>query len=153
MTFGYAVEAPVRILPLGDSLTSGLSSAPVQGAYRNRLYTQLTGAGYNVDFLGTFSDTANPSLPDVNHQGQGGFRVDQIQSNLEGWLSSVEDPDVVLLLIGTNDFYQNYQLATVQTRLTISSRTSRRRSLSRKSLFPASRPRTDNAGIEAQQVV
>ena len=90
---GVAVEAPVRIMPLGDSLTSGVSSFTVQGAYRNRLHTLLTNAGYNVDFVGTFNDSSNPGLPDINHQGQGSARIDQIQGNISGWLNAVEDPE------------------------------------------------------------
>ena len=113
-----AVEPPVRILPIGDSLTSGLSNNSVPGAYRNRLHLLLSTAGYNVDFVGTFSDVGNAGLPDVNHQGQGSARIDQIQTQIGGWLDAVDDPDVVLLMIGTNDFWQNYQLSTVQTRLT-----------------------------------
>ncbi len=105
-------------MPLGDSLTSGISGFTVPGAYRNRLYSVLTTAGYNVDFIGTNTDAGNPSLPDINHQGTGGYRIDNIQSGIAGWLNSVEDPDVVLLMIGTNDFSQNFNLGSVQTRLT-----------------------------------
>ena len=119
-----AAEPPVRILPLGDSLTDGFTGTPVQGGYRNRLYSLLNGAGYQVDFVGTFSDSSNPTLPDANHQGLGGARVDHIQANIGGWLNQVEDPDVILLLIGTNDFYQSYQLAGINTRLTNLIRTS-----------------------------
>lgn len=104
----------MRVMPLGDSLTSGTT---VEGAYRNRLYSLLTGAGYQVDFVGTLTDANNPSLPDRDHQGQGGYRIDQIQSELSSWLNAIEDPDVVLLMIGTNDFSQNHDLGSVQTRL------------------------------------
>ncbi|MES2657778.1 MAG: Ig-like domain-containing protein [Verrucomicrobiota bacterium] len=120
--YGVAISEaqtpPVRIMPLGDSLTSGVSSIPVAGAYRNRLHSILTTAGYNVDFVGTNTDANNPALPDKDHQGTGGMRIDEIQAGLLGWVNSVEDPDVVLLLIGTNDFSQNFNLGSVQTRLT-----------------------------------
>jgi lysophospholipase L1-like esterase len=117
VTAAIANEPPVRIMPIGDSLTSGVSDVAVPGAYRNRLHLLLSSAGYNVDFVGTFADVGNAGLPDVDHQGLGSARIDQIQSSLDGWLNSVQDPDVVLLMIGTNDFWQNYQLATVQSRL------------------------------------
>lgn len=68
----------MRILPLEDSLTSGTT---IQGAYRNRLHGLLTAAGYNVDFIGTQSDTANPTLPDTNHQGMGA--IGSIRSGAE----------------------------------------------------------------------
>ncbi len=113
-----AQNAPVRILPLGDSLTSGVTTGTtVEGAYRNRLFSLLTTAGYNVDFVGTQIDANNPTLVDRNHQGMGGFRIDQIQSGLSSWLNVIEDPDVVLLMIGTNDFSQNFDVPTAQARL------------------------------------
>ena len=113
-TICEAQTPPTRILPLGDSLTSGTT---VQGAYRNRLYSLLTSAGYNVDFVGTQTDTSNPTLPDRDHQGMGGYRIDQMQTGLSSWLNVIEEPDVVLLMIGTNDFSQNFNVATAQTRL------------------------------------
>jgi lysophospholipase L1-like esterase len=114
-----AQTPPVRIMPLGDSITMGFSNdSLVQGGYRNRLYDILTTAGYNVDFVGTQTDSNNSSLPDYNHQGMGGYRIDQIDSGLSGWLRVIEDPDVLLLMIGTNDFWQNFNISTVQTRLT-----------------------------------
>lgn len=113
----FAVEPRVRILPLGDSLTFGESLTSAQGGYRNRLHTVLTNAGYQLDYLGTLSDSSNPALPlDSNHEGHSGFRIDQIQTDVADWLNSVEDPDVVLLLIGTNDVWQK-QLANASTRL------------------------------------
>jgi|GEM_PF-1483323 len=118
VTVCEAQTPPTRIMPLGDSLTSGVSSNIVPGAYRNRLYSLLTTAGYNVDFVGMNTDSSNPSLPDKDHQGVGGARIDEIQAGVTGWLNSVEDPDVVLLLIGTNDFSQNFNTGAAQTRLT-----------------------------------
>ncbi len=112
-----AVNPPVRILPLGDSLTAGYSVPPTLSGYRVKLYTLLGNAGYNVDFVGTQTDTLNALLPDPNHEGHGGYRIDQIDSGIEGWLTSVNDPDVILLLIGTNDFYQNYDWAGASGRL------------------------------------
>ncbi len=109
-----AQAPPLRILPLGDSLTSGTIN---QGAYRNKLYTLLTDAGYNVDFVGTQTDDNNLTLPDRNHQGMGGYRIDQIRAGLSSWLSKIEDPDVVLLMIGTNDFFADSTVAEAQSRL------------------------------------
>ena len=118
ITVCEAQTPPVRIMPIGDSLTSGVSNTVIPGGYRNRLYSLLTTAGYNVDFVGLNTDSNNPGLPDKDHQGVGGARIDEIQSNLAGWLNAVQDPDVVLLLIGTNDFSQNFNIGAVQTRLT-----------------------------------
>jgi lysophospholipase L1-like esterase len=96
-----AQTPPTRIVPLGDSITFGSS---VAGGYRKKLYDLLTTAGYNVDYVGV--QTGNPvaSLPDSDHQGIGGWKIDQVVADLPKWIGVVNDPDVVLLHIGTNDF-------------------------------------------------
>jgi lysophospholipase L1-like esterase len=114
---GMAVEPPIRIMPLGDSLTYGEALTSVQGGYRNKLHELLSTAEFNVDFIGTFKDSNNPSLPDVDHQGWPGRRTDDLRGALDNWLQSIEDPDVVLLLIGTNDIWQNKTVAATLTNL------------------------------------
>ena len=135
-------------MPLGDSLTSGTT---IVGGYRNRLYNLLTGAGFIVDFVGTETDANNPSLPDRNHQGMGGFRIDQLQSGLSSWLNAVEDPDVVLLMIGTNDFSADFNVGTAQDRLAaLVADLATKRPFAK--IIVASLPlRTDNPGLEVLQ--
>ncbi len=152
LSYAPAAEPPVRIMPLGDSLTSGVSDSTVIGAYRNRLHTLLTNAGYNVDFIGTFQDGTNPGLPDRDHQGLGSVRIDQIQDNIAGWLNAVENPDVVLLLVGTNDFWQNYQISTAGTRLTNLIADIATRRPHAKIIVSTLPLRTDNTTINSQQV-
>jgi len=114
----FAAEPPpVRIMPLGDSNTLGYSVPIYFSGYRDLLYALLTDAGYTVDFVGTQIDTHNPAIPDPHHQGHSGFRIDQIDSGLDGWLGGIADPDVVLLMIGTNDFLQGFQTAQAPNRL------------------------------------
>ena len=105
-----AANPPVRIMPLGDSITFGFDpDSVVQGGYRTELYQALSSAGYNVDFVGTLQDSNPPlALGDPDYEGHGGYRIDEIDSGLDGWLAQLDDPDVVLLLIGTNDFWQNF---------------------------------------------
>lgn len=136
-------------MPLGDSLTKGF---PIEGAYRNRLHTLLTNAGYDVDFVGTETDSTNPGLPDRDHQGLGGFRIDQIQSGLSTWLNAVEDPDVVLLMIGTNDFSANFDVASAGTRLSnLVADIATQRPFAK--IIVASLPlRTDDTSLETQQL-
>lgn len=154
-----ALEPPVRIMPLGDSLTHGEALTSVQGGYRNRLYELLENADFNVDFVGTFSDTDNPTLPDVNYQGVTGYRTDQILANIDEWLDDVEDPDVVLLLIGTNDIWQNYlypgnfPLEQTKTNLTNLIATIATRRPFAKIIVSKLPKRIDIAAIEADQVV
>ena len=80
-----AAPLPIRILPLGDSITSGFGPA-VEGGYRTELYTKLINAGSAVDVVGAL-ENANPpvALSDTDHEGQGGFRIDEIDAKFEGW--------------------------------------------------------------------
>ncbi|WP_367873652.1 GDSL-type esterase/lipase family protein [Luteolibacter sp. Populi] len=104
----YASAAPpMRILPIGDSITQGSPSSN----YRPALRTILTNAGYEVDYVGT--NTVEPgNLTDREHEGHGGWRIDQLDSNVAGWFSAIEDPDFILLHIGTNDFGQGFNTTT-----------------------------------------
>ncbi len=108
-----AVGAQVRIMPLGDSITDGQITENDYGGYRIKLHTLLTGLGYSVDYVGTITDpNGSNSLPDKNHQGVRGFRVDEINAEIGGWLDAVDDPDVILIQIGTNDFLQVWRYET-----------------------------------------
>ena len=95
---------PIRIMPLGDSITYGTNSTGTVG-YRRPLYQLLVGAGYSVDFVGSQTD-GSPEDFDRNHEGHRGWRADQIRDNITGWLNSTP-ADVVLLHIGTNDITQD----------------------------------------------
>ena len=96
---------PVRIMPLGDSITLGTGTP---GGYRYPLYVALTNAGYNVDYVGTQTGNATNLLPKINHQGMSGWRISGGTSGLSeyllDWFNVIADPDVILLHIGTNDF-------------------------------------------------
>ena len=74
-----------KIMPLGDSITLGISSGVAQEefyvSYRKELYDQLKAAGYVIDdelFVGTL--TSGSSVPDFDpdHEGHDGWRTDQI---------------------------------------------------------------------------
>ena len=63
---------PIRIMPLGDSITYGTSSTGTVG-YRRPLYQFLVGAGYSVDFVGS---QTNGSPADFN--GLHGLHRDRV---------------------------------------------------------------------------
>src|ERR1044072_7331551 len=102
---GAESNGGVRVMPLGDSITEGTQ---VPGGYRIGLWQRLTGAGYRVDLVGT-QFNGPPALGDHDHQGHPGWRIDQIDANITGWLRSTT-PRTVLLHIGTNDILQNYNV-------------------------------------------
>jgi lysophospholipase L1-like esterase len=93
-----ATARPVRIMPLGDSITFG-SGSSTKSSYRADLYRRLTAAGLDVDFVGSVRSGAGA---DVDHEGHPGWRIGQIAERVDGWLVEYR-PDVVLLHIGTND--------------------------------------------------
>jgi len=112
-----AATPTVRIWPMGDSITEGCCLT-VGGAYRTVLYSLLTNAGYDVDDVGTLQDLVPPpTLPDIDHEGHDGFRIDEIDAGIDSWASVLDDPDVILLHIGTNDAGQDYDMANAPSRL------------------------------------
>ncbi|HKS99730.1 MAG TPA: cellulose binding domain-containing protein [Rugosimonospora sp.] len=102
-----SATAPVRIMPLGDSITAG------PGCWRAMLWHQLQTAGYtNIDFVGSQSDGGgcNPGYTyDWDHEGHGGFAATGIADNnqLPPWLSAAK-PDIVLMHLGTNDMWGHF---------------------------------------------
>src|SRR5215217_6834513 len=102
----------VRVMPLGDSITEGTQ---VPGGYRIGLWQRFTNNRYTVDFVG--SQFNGPStLGDHDHEGHPGWRIDQIDASIVGWLNTF-NPRTVLLHIGTNDVLQNFNLSGAPSRL------------------------------------
>ncbi len=100
------------IMPLGDSITDGIT---VAGAYRIKLWANITNAGRKVDFVGSMSNGPT-ELGDKNHEGHSGWRIDQIDANINTWMTTYK-PKIVLLHIGTNDISQKYDLNNAPNRL------------------------------------
>lgn len=109
---GAESNGGVRVMPLGDSITEGTQ---VPGGYRIGLWQRMAAAGYRVDLVG--SQVNGPAaLGDHDHEGHPGWRIDQIDASVSGWLRSTT-PRTVLLHIGTNDILQNYSVASAPQRL------------------------------------
>ena len=111
-----APARPLHILPLGDSITWGYPDPSTTGGYRLPLSQLLTNANFRMDFVGTQSSPA-PGLLYPFHEGHSGYRIDQINDGLLTWVNSVASPDIILLLIGTNDLGQNHDTTNAITRL------------------------------------
>lgn len=119
---------PLRIMPMGDSITVGYTNADWTGGafefgYRSGLYTLLSNAGYNFRFIGnstepwTFRDprTTDPAWPPAinletlgqdGHNGYAGEDAAYLNANISSWLAN-QDPDIILLKIGTNGYQQS----------------------------------------------
>lgn len=105
---------PLKIMPLGDSITYGQGAA---GGYRAPLYQFLAATNFNVKFVGSQRNNPASWLPSIDHEGHSGYRIDQIMSGFTGWVNSVDSPDIILLLIGTNDYGQQYATPSATNRL------------------------------------
>ena len=102
-----------NVMPLGDSITVGVGD-PRGGGYRDPLYTQLTNAGHTFQFVGTLSSSPTELLTSAgqqNHEGHGGYVIEAGTSGREGIRDNITtylgatDPDLILLMIGTNDVH------------------------------------------------
>lgn len=99
-------------MPLGDSITEGAGST-TRSSYRAALWNKLSGRAGTLDFVGSLQ---HGELPDRDHEGHSGWRIDQLQANIATWLPAAR-PNVVLLHIGTNDMNRNHEVATAPARL------------------------------------
>lgn len=81
-------EPPLRVLPIGDSYTSGYGSV---GGWRPFVR--------GVDFVGPFCDEV---LADCEHAGISGRRLEQMLVDVPAWVDAFA-PDVVVLWGGYND--------------------------------------------------
>ncbi|MEU6404301.1 ricin-type beta-trefoil lectin domain protein [Streptomyces sp. NPDC046985] len=107
-----ARQASLRVEPLGDSITWGVGSSSGNG-YRGPLGAELTGEGYTLDFVGS---GRGGTMSDPDNEGHSGWRIDQIAGIADSSLAAYK-PNVVTLMIGTNDLGQGYQVPTAPDRL------------------------------------
>jgi hypothetical protein len=116
LIFFFSIQsiAQIKIMPVGNSVTQGLSYSPgsdLDEGYRGYLYDLLVNNGYNdVEFVGTL--TNGNALPSKNHEGHSGWYANKVSSfggggpgiaaAIDSFLT-VNPSDIVLLHIGTND--------------------------------------------------
>jgi len=101
-----ATASPVRIMPLGNSITKGTAGSDLDIGYRRALYIALEDSGFDVDFVGTQVHGLVTDF-DRDHEGHGGWEADEIRDNIYNWLC-INPADYVLLHIGTNDVSHNH---------------------------------------------
>ena len=112
------------VLPLGDSITEGCCTAP-EGGYRIELFRQAVTNGKNVTFVGSLmngpTSVANRTFP-MRHEGHGGYTISGggnggIAGTITDSAISTYHPNIVLLMIGTNDINDNIDIANAPSRL------------------------------------
>lgn len=107
-----ARSATLRLMPIGDSITSGFQSSTGNG-YRGALWNTLVNQGNQTDFVGSLRDG---TTFDPDHEGHSGYRIDQIASLATSAVATYQ-PNIVTLHVGSNDMGQNYQLSSAPARL------------------------------------
>ncbi|MDF7826704.1 GDSL-type esterase/lipase family protein, partial [Pontiellaceae bacterium B12227] len=101
------LSSPVRIMPMGDSITYGDGSITTN-SYRGTLKTLLDMGGHtNINFVGS---TNSGNFADTEHEGWQGYRMAGSPKSLleKAYDWGMKNPaDIVLLNAGINDFLQN----------------------------------------------
>ena len=124
-----------KIMPFGDSITDGYNG-DTPGGYRVELFRLSHAAGKNLTFVGSATSWNAPATVDgasfpSRHEGHSGWTIypeggrkgisECLQANADCLSSNSVmkeyTPDIVLLMIGTNDAIDNYDMTNAPTRL------------------------------------
>jgi lysophospholipase L1-like esterase len=113
-----------KVMPFGDSITDGYNS-DTPGGYRVELFRRAHVDGKNITFVGSQSngpDTVDGAPFPHNHEGHSGWTIapEGGRSGISTLVATVMPqykPHIVLLMIGTNDAIDNYDMANAPTRL------------------------------------
>lgn len=106
-------QAPLRVLPLGDSITAGIQPGgrAGTGGYRVLLERLLAQSPRKAELVGS-RDDMSPEMTDPWHDGFPGYVIrstspgapGELYGGLAKQIVAETHPDVVLLMLGTNDF-------------------------------------------------
>jgi lysophospholipase L1-like esterase len=112
-------------MPFGDSITEGY---PVYGGYRVHLFELALEADQEITFVG--SATNGPETVEDgtdfprDHEGHGGYTIDTNAGRGTNGISQFVvpsmnsyEPDIITLMIGTNDLNGNIDVNSAPTRL------------------------------------
>lgn len=113
-----------KVLPLGDSITEGCCTAP-EGGYRIELFHQALQAGKTITFVGSLMNgpaTVDGKTFPMRHEGHGGYTISGggnggIAGSITDSAISTYHPNIVLLMIGTNDLNDNIDVTNAPSRL------------------------------------
>ena len=96
----------LKVMPFGDSITYGIISVGTvrdteSGGYRVYLWNSLGAQDLAIDYVGSIR-SGPLDFPDRDNQGLRGQTINYLNTVDEQYLTTYK-PDVVLLMIGTND--------------------------------------------------
>jgi lysophospholipase L1-like esterase len=109
--------APIRVMPLGDSITRGYGSGiTIENSYRKTLRQLLGNKGHNIDFVG--SQTSG-NFSDNQHEGRNEWsaghptKTNNVLDHIADWMTATP-ADIILIHLGTNDvIHENEDAAEV----------------------------------------
>jgi len=113
-------SGPCKIMPFGDSITQGYN---VAGGYRAPLFHLALAAKHEITFVGSASDYSVPSVDGTafpkNHEGHGGYTIEGSNGIAQFVSTSIPNykPNIITLMIGTNDINGNVNVADAPNRL------------------------------------
>ncbi|CZR68510.1 related to acetylxylan esterase [Phialocephala subalpina] len=104
-------NTPLRIMPLGNSITWGYLSTSGNG-YRQPLLSLLSANHTKIQYIGS---QRSGNMTNNQNEGHPGATISQIASYAN--LSLPQQPNLILMMAGTNDMAQDNQTATAPQRL------------------------------------
>jgi lysophospholipase L1-like esterase len=113
-------SGPCKIMPFGDSITQGYN---VAGGYRAPLFHLALAASRNITFVGSANDFSVPTVDGMafpkNHEGHGGYTIEGNNGIAQFVGTSIPSykPNIITLMIGTNDINGNNNLSDAPNRL------------------------------------
>ena len=113
-------SGPCKIMPFGDSITQGFN---VAGGYRAPLFHLALAAKHEITFVGSASDYSVPTVDGTafpkNHEGHGGYTIEGNNGIAQYVNTSIPSykPNIITLMIGTNDINGNNNVADAPNRL------------------------------------
>lgn len=113
-------------MALGDSLTYGVKAIPGvgSGGYRANLWDSLTRGGMQIDYVGSQQSSSPGSKPpDPDNEGYPGAFIYTINGGVDHTFEVLESygqkPQLVLLMIGTNDMRDYDQTIAARGNLSV----------------------------------
>ncbi|KAM7214221.1 family 3 putative carbohydrate esterase [Rhypophila decipiens] len=109
---GIAGNIPLRILPLGASITFGVQSSDGNG-YRALLRKALVDGGNPVNMVG---NEQGGTMRDNENEGWPGLRIGQVKDKAAVSVGKWK-PNLVLINLGTNDATQDFKVSAAGDRM------------------------------------
>ncbi|MGC4005921.1 MAG: SGNH/GDSL hydrolase family protein [Pirellulales bacterium] len=116
---------------IGDSITQSNSDGDANGSPRKSLFDKLTAGGYTFGYTGhtTLNTDGLTGAAYTSHSGISGSTIgantggrQDMTAGIPGWWTTglllTNKPNVILIMLGTNDINSNINIATAPSRMT-----------------------------------